>query len=70
MSKNGRPDFRVPTKVEVGMGGKLYHYADSEEDMESGEDMEAGYSDIMDEEERAQEIADREDEEERLFQKE
>ena len=52
------------------MGGKLYHYADSEEDMESGEDMEAGYSDIMDEEERAQEIADREDEEERLFQKE
>ena len=53
MGKNGQPDFRVPAQLEVGLGGKLYHYADSEDDMESEEDMEAGYSDIMDEEERA-----------------
>ena len=48
--------------VHLGARG---HAIDSEEDMESDEEMEAGYSDIMDEEERAQEIADKEDEEER-----
>ena len=53
MGKNGQPNFRMPPKVEVGLGGRLYHYADSEDDMESDEDMEAGYSDIMDEEENA-----------------
>ena len=51
------------------MGGRLYHYVESEDDMESDDDMEADYSDIMDEEERAQQIADQEDEDERLRQK-
>ena len=54
--KNRGRDFRGPHKVpklEVGMGGRLYHYVDSEDEMESEDGMEAGYSDIMDEEERA-----------------
>ena len=55
--------------IEVGMGGRVYHYADSEDDMES-DDMEAGYSDIQIEEEEAQRIADEEDEMELKAQKE
>ena len=53
---------QIPRNIEIGMGGRAYHYAPSSEDDMESEDMEAGYSDIQNEEEEAQRIADEEDE--------
>lgn len=63
------PSAKFRRNVEIGLGGRAYHYADSEDDMES-DDMEADYSDIQNEEEEAQRIADEEDEAERQAQRE
>ena len=56
-------------KVEIGFGGRAYHYADSSEE-EDDEIMEARFDDIEEEELEAGRIADQEDEEELQRQRE
>ena len=40
------PSAKYRRNIEIGLGGRAYHYADSEDDMES-DDMEADYSDCL-----------------------
>ena len=54
--------------MEVGYGGRVYHYAESSEEEE--DEMEARFDDIEEEELEAGRIADQEDEEELQRQRE